>query len=93
MLASEAIDTHASMRTSPYLRPEELSSERNLENSSSAAILEFVVAEATWSITGQSTPGSGPSAFAVPYRCELATWVTNSSDRQRPRALAHFSQT
>src|SRR6266536_3448868 len=59
------------------------SSEGNLENSSSAAILGFVVATATWSITGQSTPCSGLSTLAVPYHREMATWDSNSLDRQR----------
>src|SRR5450631_1041326 len=70
--------------------PKSSSSEGNLENSSSAAILKFVVAAATWSITGQSTPCLGLSTLAVPYHRELATGVTNSLDRQRPRSLAHF---
>ena len=43
------------------------SSEGKLENSSSAAIFEFIVAAATWSITGQSTPCSRLSTLAVPY--------------------------
>src|ERR1022692_1110637 len=60
--------------------PKRSSSEGNLENSSSAAILEFVVATATWSITGQSTPCSGLSTLAVPYHGEAATWDTNSLD-------------
>src|ERR1019366_7411197 len=58
--------------------PKSSSSEGNLENSSSAAILEFEVAAATWSITGQSTPCPGLSPFAVPDHGELATGVTNS---------------
>ena len=45
--------------------PKSSSSEGNLENSSSAAIPEFVVATATWSITGQSTPCSGLSTLAA----------------------------
>src|ERR1039458_6259317 len=69
--------------------PKSSSSEGNLENSSSPAILEFIVAAATWSITGQSTPCSGLRTLAVPYHRELATWGTNSLDRQRPRSLAH----
>src|ERR1019366_8030423 len=47
--------------------PKSSSSEGNLKNSSSAAILEFEVAAATWSITGQSTPCSGLSTLAAPY--------------------------
>src|ERR1019366_9326941 len=57
--------------------PKSSSSEGNLENSSSAAILEFAVAAATWSITGQSTSCSGLSTLAVPYHREVATWDTN----------------
>src|SRR5579863_10776398 len=71
--------------------PKSSSSEGNLENSSSAAILGFVVATATWSITGQSTPCSGLSTLAVPYHREATTSDTNSLDRQRPRSLAHLS--
>src|ERR1035438_9205191 len=37
--------------------PKSSSSEGNLENSSSAAILEFVVAAATWSITDRKSVG------------------------------------
>src|ERR1035438_2755708 len=56
--------------------PKSSSSEGNLENSSSAAILDFVVAAATWSITAQSTPCTGLNTFAVPYHRKWATWVT-----------------
>jgi hypothetical protein len=66
--------------------PKISSSEGNLENSSSAAVLRFVVATATWSITGQSTPCSGLSMLAVPYHREAATWDTNSLDREAPVA-------
>src|SRR5216683_5093348 len=49
-------------------------SEGNPEKSSSIAVVGFVVAAATSSITGQSTPCSGLSMLAVPYHREAASW-------------------
>src|SRR5437660_8779728 len=63
------------------------------EKSSSIAVVGFVVAPATSSITGQSTLCSGLSTLAVPYHREAAPWDATSLDKQRPRSLAQFPLT
>jgi hypothetical protein len=68
-------------------------SEGNPEKSSSIAVVGFVVAPATSSITGQSTLCSGLSTLAVPYHREGAPWDATSLDKQRPRSLAQFPRT
>src|SRR5213079_1903601 len=68
-------------------------SEGNPEKSSSIAVVGFVVAPATSSITGQSTLCSGLSTLAVPYHREAAPWDATSLDKQRPRSLDQFPLT
>src|SRR2546427_11845025 len=60
----------------------------NLEKSSSIAVVGFVVAPATSSITGRATLCSGLPTLAGAHHRGAAPWEASSLAKQRPRALA-----
>src|SRR5260221_2545433 len=65
----------------------------NPEKSSSIAVVGFVVAAATSSITGQSTLCSGLSTLAVPYHREAAPLDADSLDKQKAPSLGQVPRT